>query len=337
MGYFRRGALALDDPWSRATASEPGPVEAAEMLRAAYLRACQDPDGAFVMVGLPEPTPAEFADVQKVLGLERHQVEDAANPHQRAKYDLGTDHGFLVLKTLGYDEDRRQVGTGQVSIFFGPTYLVAVRVGPVGDLDELRQRIGAEPHPDEPGPYGVLHAIADMVVDRYLEVSDRVQQEVERLEEAVFSPNRGDFLAPIYVLKRENLEIRRAVTPLLPLATDLAHELLPQLPAPMRPPFRDVGEHLLRVADQSESVDSLLLALMSAANAQAQLDQSSDQRRMAAWAALALIPTMVGAVYGMNFRYMPELGWRWSYPVLLGLMAVVMVVVYRRLRSAGWL
>lgn len=337
MGYFRSGALVPEDPWSTASGTALGSEEAVEQLRAAHERAVADPDGAFVLVGLPDPTAAELAQLQELLGLERHQVEDAANPHQRAKYDLADDHGFLVLKTLHYQADSRQVGTGQVSIFYGPTYLVTVRVGPVGNLDELRRRIGEEPHPDGPGPFAVLHAIADMVVDRYLEVTDCVQEEVERLEEAVFSPRRSDFFAPIYVLKRENLEIRRAVTPLLPLATDLAHELLPQLPEAMRPAFRDVGEHLLRVADLSESVDSLLLALMSAANSQAQLDQSADQRRMAAWAALALIPTMVGAVYGMNFRHMPELAWPWSYPAVLLVMGVVMVVLYRRLRSSGWL
>jgi magnesium transporter len=337
MGYYRGGEVVTADGWTDAIFDSPHVREAQASLATAHERARRDHGGAFVWVGLFQPTKAELGVVREVFDLERHQVEDAGNSHQRAKADFEPERGFLVLKTLAYRAETRQVETGQVAVFVGPTYVVTVRHGSPRDLRALRDRVAAEPGALATGPLGVLHAIADLAVDGYLAVADQVQQEVERLEEMVFAPHRQVISESIYLLKRENLEIRRAVTPLLPLATDLAHELLTVLPEGMRDSFRDVGEHLLRVAEQSDSVDTLLLALMAAANAQAQLTQSIDQRKMAAWAALALVPTMVGAIYGMNFRYMPELTWRWGYPLVLLLTVGVMVLLYRRLRSAGWL
>jgi magnesium transporter len=336
MGYYRAGDPVVQDA-SDVIFDSPHVGKAQRVLTEELARAVADPAGAFVWVALFQPTKAELVAVREVFGLDWHQVEDAGNSHQRPKADLQGDHGFVVLKTLTYREETRQVETGQVSIFYGPSYVVTVRHGTTRELRELRDRVGSVPTVLGPGPVGLVHAVADAVVDGYLAVSDRVQEEVERLEESVFSPHQPDISAAIYLLKRENLEVRRAVSPLVPVATDLAHEVLTELPASMLAGFRDVGEHVLRVADQSESVDSLLLALMAGANAQAQLTQSADQRRMAAWAALALIPTMVGAVYGMNFAFMPELQWRFGYPALMAVMIVVMVLLYRRLKSAGWL
>jgi magnesium transporter len=329
MGYYRAGLPVVDD--------EPGAPDQLQVLRSLHDRAVADPAGAFVWVGLSDPARAELAVVRDVFGLEWHEVEDAENVRLRPKARLDTEGGSVVLATLAYHEGSHQVTTGQMSVFYGPTFLVTVRHGAAPQLDELRERWAAEHRLRDHGTVGVVHAVMDLVVDEHLAVSERVHDEVERLEEAVFAPSRGDISAAIYLLKRENLEVRRAVSPLLPLATDLAHELLTGLPAGTSGAFRDVGEHLLRVGEQAESVDSLLLALMAAANAQVQLTQSADQRRMAAWAALALIPTMVGAVYGMNFAFMPELQWRFGYPALMAVMIVVMVLLYRRLKSAGWL
>lgn len=337
MGYFRADGAVSIEGLSDAVFDSPAVRGARESLVAAHERAVRDPSGAFVWVALFAPTKPELAAVTAVFDLDPHQVEDAGNIHQRAKADLSKDRTFVVLKTLSYRPETRQVETGQVAVFIGPTYVLTVRQGTPRDLRELRDRIAGDPAVLHRGPIGVLHAIADRVVDGYLLVSDQVQQEVERLEEAVFSPRGGEISGSIYLLKRENLEIRRAVSPLLMLATDLAHENLEDLPEQLGSHFRDIGEHLLRVADQAEAVDNLLLALMAAANARADLKQSADQRRMAAWAAIALVPTMIGSIYGMNFAFMPELDWRWGYPLVLLLMVVIIVVLYRRFRAAGWL
>jgi magnesium transporter len=337
MGYYRAGQTIMVDGEADAIFDAPQVREAQQVLARSHARAQADPAGAFVWTALFQPTKAELRVVREVFDLEWLQVEDAGNSHQRPKWDLEGDRGFLVLKTLTYREESHQVETGQVAVFYGPTYLVTVRHGTTRELRELRDRVARVPLVLDRGPVGLLHAVVDLMVDGYLAVSDRVQEQVERLEVEVFSPSRRDITEAIYLLKRENMEVRRSLSPLVPLATDLAHELRPELPEHMGSAFRDVGEHLLRVVDQTESIDSLLLALVAAANARTQLNQSADQRRMAAWAAIALIPTVVGAIYGMNFRVMPELDWQWGYPVVLGLTGLVMVTVYRRLKSAGWL
>lgn len=337
MGYFRADGAVTIDGVSDAIFDSPQVRGARESLVAAHERALRDPAGAFVWVALFRPTKAELAAVTQVFDLDAHQVEDAGNTHQRAKADLSKGRTFVVMKTLTYRPETRQVETGQVAIFVGPTFVVTVRQGTTRDLRELRDRIATDPPVLSRGPIGVLHAIADLVVDGYLQVSEQVQEEVERLEEAVFSPRASDLSGSIYSLKRENMEIRRAVSPLLTLASDLAHETLDDLPEQLSGHFRDIGEHLLRVSDQADSVDNLLLALMAAANARVELKQSADQRRMAAWAAIALVPTMIGSIYGMNFVFMPELEWRWGYPLVLLLMVGIITLLYRRFRAAGWL
>jgi magnesium transporter len=337
MGYYRAGQPIAIEGLSDAIFDSPGVRTATAALVAAHERARDDPAGAFVWVALFQPSKAELAAITEVFTLDPHQVEDAGNSRQRAKADVSRARAFIVLKTLTYRPESRQVETGQVAVFIGPTYVVTVRHGSTRDLRQLRDRISTDPQTVGRGPLGVLHAVVDRIVDGYLAVSDQVQEEVERLEEMVFSPRGSDSTGSIYLLKRENLEIRRAVTPLLTLASDLAHQVREDLPEAMSTHFRDVGEHVLRVADQADSVDALLLALMSAANAQANLKQSADQRRMAAWAAIALVPTVVGSIYGMNFQAMPELGWRWGYPVVVLVTAGFIVALYRRFRSAGWL
>lgn len=336
MGYFRDGRAVPDEGGSDAIFDSPQVRPAREAISRLYARACDDPVGAFVWVGLFSPTKAELAMVAEVFSLPRHQVEDAGNSHQRPKVEIEDDVSFVVLKVLSYTAETRQVETGQVAAFVAPTFVVTVRHGSPHGLRRVRDRL-VSGRPLTDGPVGLLHTIVDDVVDGYLTVAEQVADEVERLEETVFSPRYRDLSESIYLLKRENLEVRRAVMPILTMASDLVHEIVPEVPAAMVASFRDVGEHVLRVADQAESVDALLLALMAASNAKATLQQSDDQRRIAAWAALALVPTVVFSLYGMNFSYMPELGWRWGYPLLLALVAVLMVLLYRRLRRVGWL
>jgi len=336
MGVYREGQEIAVDGISDAIYDAPKVGEARHALERAREVAEADGD-AFVWVGLFQPTKAELAVVGSVFDLDAHQLEDAGNSHQRAKVDLGRQAAFVLVKVLTYQPETHEVDVGQVSVFVGPHYVVTVRHGTTRDLRELRDRVARRPDVLVRGPYGLLHAVVDQVVDGYLVVGEQVQAAVEELEERVFSPRPADLSGAIYMLKRENLEIRRTVHPLLSVAGSMMSERLPHVPEELASSFRDIGEHLLRVAEQAESTDGLLLALMAAANAKVDLLQSADQRRMAAWAALALIPTVIGSLYGMNFVYMPELEWRWGYPAVLLLIVVTLTVVYRRFRGAGWL
>lgn len=336
MGYYRAGEPVVVEGLSDVIFDTPHVAAAQQALKEARDRAATDTDG-FVWVGLFQPTKAELATVGSIFDLDPHQMEDAGNSHQRAKVDLNGEETFVVLKVLTFVPETQQVEVGQVAVFLGPSYLVTVRHGTTRDLREIRDRLLHRKDVLAHGPIAVLHSIVDHVVDGYLMVGEQVADEVESLEESVFAPRGVDLSAPIYMLKRENLEVRRAVGPLVGVATSLAHETQPDVPEHLVAAFRDIGEHLLRAWEQAEATDTLLLALMSAANSKIELQQSSDQRRIAAWAALALVPTVIASVYGMNFAFMPELQWRWGYPGVLLVIGTTVTVLYRMLRRAGWL
>jgi magnesium transporter len=336
MGYYRAGR-AVPHAEVDALVGAPADGTLADLLASLHDDARRDPDGAFVWIGLIEPTLAELRTVESVFGLERLQVDDAKNPMQRAKFDLEKDRAFVLLKVLAYIDSTSDVETGQIAVFVGPGYVVTVRHGEHGDLRGVRDRLEQTPDLLRHGPVCVLHAVVDAVVDDYLVVADEISDDIEGVEEQVFSPVRSDDTVTIYRLKRENLEMRRAVGPMVGVAHDLVAETVEQIPAELRPYFRDVGDHVLRVNDLVESNDSLLLTMLMASTARQDLQQNSDMRKISAWVAIAAVPTMVAGIYGMNFDVMPELHSAWGYPLVMGFLVVVAVLMYRGFKRSGWL
>jgi magnesium transporter len=300
---------------------------------------CAGEEDAFVWVGLFEPTKAELDMVADVFELPRLQVEDAANPLQRPKFELdATGHGVAVLKILDYVDSTSDVLTGQLAVFIGPWYAVTVRHGLIGDLRGIRERLDGDAGLRAYGPVAVLYAVLDMAVDGYLQVSDEVGMDVENLEAEVFAEDRtASTTNSIYRLKRENVEIRRAVGPLVVWAHDVVAERTTWVPPGLRPYFRDIGDHLLRASDGTESTDNLLMAMLMASTSLQDLQQNRDMRKISAWVAIAAVPTAIAAIYGMNFDTMPELHQTWGYPAVLGVMAVSCVLLFRAFKRSGWL
>lgn len=309
-----------------------------QLLESMRDQAMDLPDG-FAWVGLLNPTKPELAMVADIFTLETLQVEDAANPQQRAKIDVAEDGSvFSVIKTLGYDTQTGAVDTGQVSIFTGRGYAITVRHGQHGDLTSVRSRIRTSKVLRTHGPLSVLYAIMDMTVDGYLAVMDEVTEDVGEVETQVFGMNPPPAITQtIYELKRENMEVRRAVHPLVRVAHDFADEVADAVPHDLKPYFRDVGEHILRAHDSVEQTDSLLMTMLMASTAVRDLEQNADTRKISAWVAIAAVPTVAGGIYGMNFTDMPELTWRWSYPIVLGSIGVICLLLYRGFKRNGWL
>jgi magnesium transporter len=187
------------------------------------------------------------------------------------------------------------------------------------------------------GPAAVLWAICDAVVDGYLAVADAVEADVDEVEASVFSPRRTSDAERIYSLKREVLEMRRAILPLKEPIWQFAHGAIPQVGSEAAPFFRDVADHLVRAADQTEALDSLLTSALNAHLARVSVQQNDDMRRISAWVAIAATPTMIAGIYGMNFDYMPELRWHYGYFMVLGLMGVACTTLYFFFRRVGWL
>ncbi|MEU9557768.1 magnesium/cobalt transporter CorA [Streptomyces fumanus] len=298
----------------------------------------------FVWLGLHEPTKEEFTDIAELFDLHPLAVEDAVEAHQRPKLEPYGDTLFAVFKTVCYVEHEELtatsevVNTGEIMAFVGEDFLVTVRHGRHGSLGPLREELESDPEQLAKGPSAVLHAIADHVVDDFLTVIDDVQSDIDQVETAVFAED-GARVDPgrIYQLKRELLELKRAVVPLGRPLEELATRPIRAVAPEIRAYFRDVSDHLLRATEQIAAFDELLNSILQAHLAQVTVAQNEDMRKITAWAAIVAVPTMVCGVYGMNFEHMPELAWRYGYPLVIGVISVVCVVLYRGFRRSGWL
>ncbi|MFG1817933.1 magnesium/cobalt transporter CorA [Kribbella sp. NPDC049174] len=296
-----------------------------------------DDDGrCFGWVGLHEPSDAEMRRVQGLFGLHELAVEDALKAHQRPKVERFGDDIVVVLRTLWYVDEGDAVETGQLSVFVGPRYVVTVRHGEGGELATARQELEERASMLGHGPAAVLWAICDSVVDGYEDVAEQVEIDVDEVESSVFSPERTSDAERIYKLKREVLEMRRAIAPLREPMEQFAHGV-PGISAKASPFFRDVADHVNRVSDQTESLDVLLSSALNAHLARVSVQQNDDMRRISAWVAIAAVPTMVAGIYGMNFDNMPELRWHYGYYAILLVMAVTCITMYRFFRKVGWL
>lgn len=298
----------------------------------------------FVWLGLHEPTDREFAGLAELFDLHPLAVEDAVEAHQRPKLERYGDTLFAVFKTVCYVEHEQLtatsevVNTGEIMVFVGHDFVVTVRHGMHGSLGPLREELESDPRQLAKGPAAVLHAIADHVVDDYLTVTDAVQADIDQVETDVFAEN-GARVDPgrIYQMKRELLELKRAVAPLGRPIEDLATKPIRVIAPEIQAYFRDVLDHLMRAKEQIASFDELLNSILQAHLAQVTVAQNEDMRKITAWAAVIAVPTMVCGVYGMNFDHMPELHWRFGYPLVIGVISVACLALYRGFRRNGWL
>jgi magnesium transporter len=298
---------------------------------------------AFVWIGLHEPDAHQMQAVADVFGLHELAVEDAVHAHQRPKLERYDKTLFLVLKTVNYVEHvsmvnaREIVETGEIMIFVGPDFVVTVRHGEHGGLAGVRRQLDASPASLKLGPYAIMHAIADHVVDSYLDITDLIETDIDAMEEDIFSPLAHTNIECIYLLKREVVELRRAVAPLTLALQRMGTDHNDLISIEVRRYLRDVLDHNIQASDRIASYDDMLSSLVQAALGKVAMQQNIDMRKISAWVAIAAVPTAVAGIYGMNFDHMPELHQVWGYPAALGLMAVVCTLLYRTFRSNHWL
>ena len=297
-----------------------------------------DPDsGTFVWIGLHEPTADEFDSVAREFNLHELAVEDAIKAHQRPKLEVYDDTIFLVLKTTVYEEEAEQVETGQIMIFVGPGFVITVRHTRYTDLAPVRRRLEERPDLLRCGPGAVLHAIVDRVVDDYVPVVEAVDDDIEEVENEVFSPTREQPTERIYKLSREVLELHRATAPLVDPLARLARGQYAFVHDDLQAYLRDVYDHIVRTNEQVEGFRDLLHGVLEANLAQVSVRQNEDMRKISAWVAIIAVPTMLAGIYGMNFEHMPELRWTFGYPLVLAVMVVACGSLYRYFKKVGWL
>ena len=293
--------------------------------------------GQFVWIGLHEPEEQLLRKIQEEFGLHDLAVEDALRAHQRPKLEEYGDMLFIVLRTAEPDKDGH-ITTGETHIFVGPSYVVSVRHGSSLSYAEVRKRCEANPHLLRKGPGFVLYALMDFVVDHYFPIVDALEDKLDSIEEQIFGdePDRAA-VENVYELKRDLLILKRAVSPFIDICNRLVRFDSTIMSDDIRPYFRDVYDHVVRI---NESIDTLRELVTSALEAKLSLisvAQSEITKKLASWAAILAVPTMIAGIYGMNFEFMPELHWQHGYFVVMGGMLGLCGFLYWRFKHAGWL
>ncbi|MEY4283041.1 MAG: hypothetical protein RL467_597 [Actinomycetota bacterium] len=293
--------------------------------------------GGFVWLGLAEPTQGEFEHVVGELNFHPLAVEDAVHAQQRPKIEEYEGLTFFTLKTVFYNESNSAISTGELICFVEKEFIVIVRHGEGTPLVTVRHEIEAKPEFLTLGPFAVLHAVLDRVIDEYTSIATELENDVINLETKVFSGKRQTFSQEIYFLKRELIEYRHAIEPLVTPLQKLTSEIHVQTPQALKPFFRDTLDHLLRACEHASGMDSLLTTALQADLAHVQVRQNEDVRKISAWVALAAGPTMIAGIYGMNFKFMPELEWRFGYPLVLVVVASLSSFLFYKFKKADWL
>jgi magnesium transporter len=299
----------------------------------------------FVWIGLQQPSADDLAAVAGEFSLPPLAVEDAVKAHQRPKLELYDDTVFVVLKPVVYLEAQERLEVSEIAVFVGPRFVVTVRHGGSAVLRAVREQLDrGSADVAAVGPSAVLYQAADLVVDEYERAIAAIEDDIAEIEAQVFSADTGDHAERIYGLKRQVLEMRRAVAPLAAPLERLAAGGVPGTAPELEPYFRDVHDHLLRAAEAIDAQDRLLTDVLQADVARVSVQQSAvavrqneDMRKISAWAAIALVPTAIAGIYGMNFDHMPELHWEYGYFTVLAVIALACGSLYRAFKRNGWL
>lgn len=292
----------------------------------------------FVWIGLHEPSEDLLKQIQQEFQLHELAIEDAHRAHQRPKLETYGDTIFIVLRTAHMNEVRKEIEFGETHLFLGRNFVVSIRHGSSRSYADVRSRCESTPHLLRKGPVFALYAVMDAIVDQYFPVVDALSEELEALEDRIFGETASrETTEQIYHLKRQLVELKRAISPLIDICNRLMRFDLDLIPEDTRPYFRDVYDHAIRINEMTDSARELLATALEANFSLISITQADVQKRIAGWAAIIAIPTMIAGIYGMNFRFMPELSWRYGYPFVLALTISLCCIMYGVFKRAGWL
>jgi magnesium transporter len=298
-----------------------------------------DPSGTngFSWVGVHDPTLRELISYQDHFHFNDLALEDAVSRQQRPKLDTFDGHSFLVLRTVAYNGRGHSLTIGDVCLFFSNNAVVTVRHGEAMPLTTIRRDLEANPTKLRRGPTAIVHELVDRLVDQYVEVVQRITEDVAIIEDSVFDDETPAPSHEMYQVKREPIEFRRAVQPLCEPITRLASGSAEHIDKSFKYEFSDIRDHLLKVVDEVDALEKIMDAALQANLALISVKQNEDMRRISAWVGIAAVPTMVAGIYGMNFDNMPELNSRFGYFIVLGAMAGVCLWLHRLFRRNNWL
>ncbi len=290
----------------------------------------------FVWIGLHEPEETLLRKVQQRFGLHDLAVEDAHLAHQRPKLEVYGDSLFIVLRTAHLHEGK--IGWGETHIFAGRGYVVTVRHGSTTAYKTVRARCESAPQMLSMGESFVIYSVMDFIADNYFPVLHALEVEVDSLEDSVFSQDNSRLdIERVFELRHDLLLMRRAVLPLQEICSNLMRFDITLIAAEMRPYFRDVQDHVIRVVEHIDNLRELLKASLEANLLLASVKQNDVTKQLASWAAILAVPTAIAGIYGMNFKYMPELDYPEAYPMVILSILLLCGFLFYRFKRSGWL
>lgn len=293
-------------------------------------------DGSFVWVGLYEPGEDLLDKLQEEFGLHDLAIEDAHNAHQRPKIEAFGNTLFVAVHTAQLVDDH--VRYGETHVFFGKRFLITVRHGASLTFAIVREKLEREPEILKLGPSVALHGVLDFIVDNYEPIVDDFEEELDDLEHAIFADDfRKETVQRLYTLRKELTQMRTAVAPMQDILSQIMRSETLGIPDEAKPYFRDVRDHAGRTIDVIDVLRETAGAAMSVNLSLVNYAQGEVVKKLAGWAGLLAVPTLVASWYGMNFEHMPELARPYAYPILIGVVAVACIVLYRYLKKVRWL
>jgi magnesium transporter len=291
----------------------------------------------FVWVALRDATPEELDTMKEEFNLHELAVEDARHGHQRPKIEEYGDCLFAVMHLVEPGANG-EFGLGEVSVFVGPNYVLSVRNRSQQDFLGVRARCERDPHLLQQGSGFVFYALMDAVVDRYFPVMDRLESELEGIEEQIFVKGTARAnIERLYELKRKVMVLKHAVAPLMEAAGKLSGGRGHALSANSRDYFRDVYDHLIRIDASIDTIRDTIGTAIQVNLSMVSIEDNEVSKRLAAWAGIFAVATAFAGIWGMNFKKMPELQWEFGYPFALTTICVACLLLYRRFKRAGWL
>jgi magnesium transporter len=291
----------------------------------------------FVWIGLHEPSEALLDKVQKEFVLHDLAVEDAHRAHQRPKAEMYGDCLFVVMRTAQMNKDCK-IDFGETHFFVGDNFIVTVRHGNSISYSDVRTRCESTPDLLSKGQGFALYAVMDFIVDQYFPVVHEFEKELEIIEDKTFKekPSR-ETTEQIYNLKRELLEVKRAISPLVDICNRLMRFDIKCISEETRPYFRDVYDHVVRINEMVDNTRELLNTAMEANFSLISISQNDVSKRFAGWAAIIAVPTMVAGFYGMNFKVIPETEWQYGFYAVILVTVSLCVLLYILFKRSGWL
>lgn len=277
-------------------------------------------------------------EIGRIFGVHPLILEDILNTDHRPKFEEHDDYYYIILKMLTYDREQRSLVTEQVSIILGSNYVLTFqeREGDVFDVIRERLRKNRGRLRKEGEDY-LLYTLMDAVVDYYFVVLESITGDTENLEDRLLNSPTPATLQKIHDLKRELIFMRKSVWPLREILSGLVRTESERIRESSRMFFRDVYDHTIQIMDTVETLRDIVSGMLDVYLSTVSNRMNEVMKVLTIIATIFIPLTFIAGVYGMNFQFMPELDWKLGYPIVLGIMVLVGLVMLLFFKRRKWI